>query len=362
MLQNFLFIYRKLNIVPDLKNNAFDFVRLFLSVVVVISHSKMIGFGQQEYGLNIRDIQSFVTLGAFAVFGFFAISGFLITSSLLNSRSISEFIEKRFRRILPGFWACLILTAIFFAPLYYWLSGNSFLEYFTKFGLNGHQYIWNNITTEIKVGYIGNTLDKAIKKEINGPLWSLIFELKAYTFLVLFYFFGIFKNKYLVLLPFIFFWFSHYQVVFNTSYNIWFTNWVGDYKLACLFSYFFAGSFLYVWKEKIFWNWTFFILSILLLYLGLFLDQFALFAPLCLTYSILFISFALPIKNLGKKFGDYSYGIYIYSWPIQNVLFLCGFASFGLLSYTVVSILLSIIAGFLSWHLVEKRFLRRKAT
>jgi peptidoglycan/LPS O-acetylase OafA/YrhL len=85
--------------------------------------------------------------------------------------------------------------------------------------------------------------------------------------------------------------------------------------------------------------------------------------PPCIAYSVLFLSQVLPVKDLSKKIGDYSYGVYIYSTPIQILLhyiIASGVISMGFKTYNVVSILISIIAGFLSWNLVEKRFLKRK--
>lgn len=348
------------NIKIDFKHNSFDFLRLFLALLVVLSHSYNIGFGKQEYGLNLTDMHSFITLGTFAVFGFFAISGFLITASLIRTKSIPDFFAKRFLRVYPGFLVCLILTGIIFAPLFYMVSGNNFLDYFSKFGLNAYNYFWSNSTTEIKSGGIGNVLDKAINKTINGPLWSLFFEIRAYILLVILSVLGLIKNKWMVLIPFLFFWFSHIGVVFNPEYNKWFATYFGDYKVACLFSYFFAGSAFYIWKDKISWNWNVFIVAIVSLTVTIFFDKFSFISPLAVTYVTLFLGFVLPIKSLAKKFGDWSYGVYIYSWPIQNLLYLIGFAGLGYWEYVSASIALSLFAGFMSWNIVEKHFLIKR--
>jgi peptidoglycan/LPS O-acetylase OafA/YrhL len=59
------------------------------------------------------------------------------------------------------------------------------------------------------------------------------------------------------------------------------------------------------------------------------------------------------------RFGDLSYGLYIYGWPVeQTVLYLRPDASWlelFLLAYPATA-----AVAFLSWHLVEKRALRLK--
>ena len=343
----------------DFKNNAFDFVRLFLSLMVVFSHSLWIGFGKLEFTIPAKDMQAQVDFGQIAVYGFFAISGFLIANSWIRSSGIVDFIQKRIFRLFPAFWVCIFISAAFFAPLYFVLSGKTIVTYFSVNGLNSYRYFWTNILLEIRQENIGNTLDLVFRKITNGPLWSLIFEFRAYILLAILGVLGIFKNKFLIILPFLFFWFSHYNVVFDPVYRTWFETWVGDYKIAVLFSYFFAGATFLVWKDKIIMDWKIFTVALLSLWWVVTINRFALVAPLAMTYVTLYLAATLPIRNLSKKIGDWSYGIYIYSWPIQNLLFLMGVAKLGLWPYTFISMTLSCGAGYLSWHLVEKRFLAR---
>ena len=189
----------------DFKNNAFDFVRLFLSLMVVFSHSLWIGFGKLEFTIPAKDMQAQVDFGQIAVYGFFAISGFLIANSWIRSSGIVDFIQKRIFRLFPAFWVCIFISAAFFAPLYFVLSGKTIVTYFSVNGLNSYRYFWTNILLEIRQENIGNTLDLVFRKITNGPLWSLIFEFRAYILLAILGVLGIFKNKFLIILPFLFF-------------------------------------------------------------------------------------------------------------------------------------------------------------
>jgi peptidoglycan/LPS O-acetylase OafA/YrhL len=343
----------------DIKKNGFGWMRLVLALLVVVSHSNWIN-GKAEFGLELKDIHSFTSMGAFAVFGFFIISGFLITGSYINTQDIFIFFKKRILRLAPAFWMCLLLTIIFFAPLYYLFSGKSVIDYFINDFAKGWSYFWSNITVQIQSENYGNALDTAVRKEFNGPLWSLIFEVRAYILLGLLGSIGIFRNRFLILIPAVFFWFSHYNVVFNPGFSQWFGVWVGDYKIAILFSYFFIASAFYVWKDKIPMDWKLFVPSAALVGYGIVIDQFSLFAPLFLTYCVLYIAHKIPTPKWLERLGDMSYGVYIYSWLIQNLLVISSFSKFGLIPFTIFSVMLSLIAGYLSYNLVEKKFLVRR--
>src|SRR5262249_21336913 len=60
------------------------------------------------------------------------------------------------------------------------------------------------------------------------------------------------------------------------------------------------------------------------------------------------------------RFGDLSYGLYIYGWPVEQTLL---YASDGRLAWWQLfplALALSAALAFLSWHLVEKPALRLK--
>jgi peptidoglycan/LPS O-acetylase OafA/YrhL len=344
----------------DLKNNAFDILRLLLALMVVYGHSWTYGFGQGSVSLKIKDMQNEIGFGELAVYGFFVISGFLITASLFRSKGLADFFTKRFLRIMPGFWACLLVLSVVFAPILYSIVHGDFFGYFGKLGLEGYKYFWSNILLEIKQTSIGDILAKSKIGKLDDPLWSLIFEARAFILLAIFWAIGVFRNKFLIFIPIAFFWFSYYGVTFIPGYRDWFSIWVGDWKIACLFTYFFVASAFYVWKDKIAMDWKLFVLALVLAIYCISINQFAIISPLAVTYGLLFISSTLPIKRIPKKIGDLSYGVYIYSAPIQIVLTSAGFSEFGYWPYVFASVVLSLVAGYLSYHLVEKRFLVRK--
>lgn len=59
------------------------------------------------------------------------------------------------------------------------------------------------------------------------------------------------------------------------------------------------------------------------------------------------------------KFGDPSYGIYLYGWPIQNLMVYM-FPKFNVYEIAIISIFICIVLGYLSWHYVEKKFINKR--
>jgi peptidoglycan/LPS O-acetylase OafA/YrhL len=81
--------------------------------------------------------------------------------------------------------------------------------------------------------------------------------------------------------------------------------------------------------------------------------------PLTLAYSTFYFAFTDRIKlRYAAAKGDFSYGTYLFAYPIQQMLISPFIFPFPLI--VLLSIVLSLGAGFLSWHLVEKWFLPRR--
>ena len=68
----------------------------------------------------------------------------------------------------------------------------------------------------------------------------------------------------------------------------------------------------------------------------------------------------MPLQRIGAR-NDYSYGLYIYGFPITQLLLIWGVAGWGLIPFTILSALLTVPLAVLSWWLVEKHALRLKS-
>ncbi|MDZ8055074.1 MAG: hypothetical protein RMX68_005305 [Aulosira sp. ZfuVER01] len=123
---------------------------------------------------------------------------------------------------------------------------------------------------------------------------------------------------------------------------------------------FLSGSLFWLYKEKIIFNGRIFVVVVLLTLVTLPLKLFLWVEPFTLPYIIFWLAINLPLSNFDKH-GDYSYGIYIYSFSIQQLLVQFNLHKLGLGIYFMLSLLLTMPLAILSWHFIEKPCLQFKS-
>jgi peptidoglycan/LPS O-acetylase OafA/YrhL len=75
----------------------------------------------------------------------------------------------------------------------------------------------------------------------------------------------------------------------------------------------------------------------------------------CYAYVLLWAACALPrqLHRIGRR-HDYSYGVYIYAFPVQQIIALVGDGRIGIFVFVVLSAIGTVACAALSWHLVER--------
>jgi peptidoglycan/LPS O-acetylase OafA/YrhL len=341
--------------------NSLMFLRLGLAVLVIFAHSyELGGFGsdplKSRYGFGY---------GELAVDGFFAISGFLITGSYLNSTSVKSYLWKRCLRIFPGFWACLCMTALILCPVLYFLQygnlntvhnllSNSFIDYvkanfFLRVNQNGIEGLFQNHPAQ---------------GVINGSLWSLFPELLCYLGVIIFGKLGLLSKQQRKQVISIFFILLILYVTkdFILSYlqptslygKVWYLT-----KLLGLFTYFMAGALLFLYKDIIPFSPLMGAGSLLIFILCIQLNLFEILGPILLPYVLFGLATILPLQTY-DRFGDYSYGFYIYSYPIQQTIYFFAPHPPSIGAFFMMSLLITFPLAWLSWQLVEQPSLRLK--
>src|ERR1700730_11641565 len=98
--------------------SGFDYMRVFLALGVIFSHSGLISYGLQHersdglWGRILLDPVAFVLVPLF-----FALSGFLVAGSLERSKTLISFFGLRILRIVPALSVEVFLSALFLGPL-----------------------------------------------------------------------------------------------------------------------------------------------------------------------------------------------------------------------------------------------------
>lgn len=294
-----------------------------------------------------------------AICGFFVISGFLVTKSFLSSKNVYAYFVKRAKRLLPAYYTVILLCALVLSLL----SSFAFSSYFSNSGL--YQYLFANLTF---LNFLHPTLPGVFSGHfipaVDGALWTIKVEVGFYIILP---FIILFTNKwhsfkkgwaFLIILYALSILFRQVFIYFGEqSNNILFINL--SHQLPGFLSYFLSGSILFVCYD-------FFLKKknlILLIALPVFLLErhfdWEILRPLALGCMVIYAAFSFSFLNSFGKYGDISYGIYIFHFPIIQALIVCNFYSTNPLISFLLTILIVCMVGLLSWHLIEKRFLSR---
>jgi peptidoglycan/LPS O-acetylase OafA/YrhL len=338
------------------RQNNYDFLRIFAALLVVLSHSFLIADNSLDHDLLMVVTHGQISLGRVGVFIFFVLSGFLITGSYQRSKCPASFLKNRFLRIMPGF-LCVVLASVFIlGPLFTTLPVT---EYLTQ--SQTYQYLLNLTFLKWDDYLPGVFQHTHAKGYINGSLWTIRFEIYCYLVVCVLGMLNLLKRRTALIL-----------LVATGCINALFsTGWINlpaekgflyfIKTFSKLYGYFSIGMLFYLFRKYIVLDTKLIALALLLLVM-----PFCWKIPgwlLAFPAAYLLFSFAysprIRFYNAAKS-GDLSYGIYIYAWPIQQIMdqYLGNDANW----LTIFVFSLPVILGFawLSWHFVEKRSLQLK--
>lgn len=319
----------------DGKHNSLNFIRLSLAIFVIVYHAAPIG-GFDVY-LRIGDI----SLGHLAVAGFFCISGYLITQSRMRS-TIGRYALKRSLRILPGFWACLIVTAFGVALLISLRTGDwnpgAALSYVTS-----NADMWNGAQN------VGSTTSGLPYPEsFNGSLWTLRFELLCYIMVAVALSIGFIKRNRLFILA---------AFVALTAGSVLAPDSVPQPLLDFLFltPFFLAGAVLYFYADRVTVSHKLALVAAVVFVAVALLGQGESLGGLPVAYLCMYAGIVLPkwFQSVGRD-NDISYGMYLYGFPVQHLLVAIGAAGAGQALYSVASVLATVPFAVASWFLIER--------
>lgn len=352
------------------KSNSLGFIRFFAAVVVIFTHC---------FALGDFDLQSLAFInqlpGTIAVEIFFILSGFLITASYLRSTSIFRYAWHRFLRIYPGLWFCLIFTAFVIAPVVFFFANyGNFSDYFSSPDNNPFTYIQANLINPRQQIRIANLFEtNPWSSDLNGSLWTLWFEIKYYMLVPLLglcglltkrkrLFLGIFLVIFLIyilqlLVP------ATREFFFDIPYlSLYTENGMYTWKGKRLLLYFMAGSLLFLYRKRVNMDSKpLFMMAVLGTLLGFTILPHDLICIIVLPYLIFWLAIHLPFQNFEKNIqGDYSYGLYIYGYPVQQTLTCFGLHQYGFGIYFFLSIIGTLPLAIASWHYIEKPFCKFK--
>lgn len=352
-------------------NNALGLIRLLLASLVIVDHAFPLGgFGKDPFW-NATNGQA--SLGSLAVAGFFAISGYLIAKSGMSG-DVVQFMWKRTLRIFPAYWVLLAFTAFIVAPIL-WVSAGSTLETFFSgqgngFGVSPYYFVTGNWTLTIGTYGIYDLLLETTPygreiggSALNGSIWTLVYEWQCYLLIAILVLFGVMKRAKLVVpILVVAYLFAQLALTFGWQpITAVLPSYLSNPYTCSLGFTFLMGSLIAVYSRKVPFDLRLGLFAGAVLLVTLRFGGFNTFGIIAGSYFVLFLAAWLPKKVhwIGQK-NDYSYGIYIYGFLVEQVLAYLLVYKLDFIPFVVISWIVTFGLAWLSWHLIEKRAMALK--
>lgn len=336
--------------------NNFDFILLVAAFMVIWGHAYTL-LSQPGVPIVMGS-----TIHTFAVKVFFAVSGYLVMSSWIQDPNPIRFIFKRLLRIIPAFVVVVAFSALILGPA---VTDLTIAEYFSSDIL--FQY-FSNLIFYIHYALPGVYYNNIYPVAVNGSIWTLPVELFMYLLLL-----AVGCSSFLMgrettrifwclltliviaitvvkaaIIPKLF----DGVVIYGTLVS-------ASLELA---PYFLVGGMLALFSQLIRYSVT---VAIMLFFIGVFFTG---TGTLIHVLNILFVcytvvvfgSLSTPYIRQTGRFGDISYGVYLYGFPVAQTLSWAFGHDIPFLAHIFLALAFTIILAFFSWHLVEKPALSLK--
>jgi len=335
------------------RSNNFTLLRLLAALAVLFGHSYALslGTGGGEDPISNLCIRYWgESLPSLAVDLFFVTSGFLVTASYLQRDSLFAFIEARALRIYPGlivavlFCVFVVGALVTTEPIGSYISSPSTLSF-----LKHNTLLIDGVQFDLPSVFLSNPYPVSV----NGSLWTLPVELWMYFWVAILGSLSLLKGEKAFNAIFVVLCLMYAQS--TTSFYI-----VGDPRCAQLGLLFLLGGFFYVNGNQIPLSFSVFGGLCLLAYLTLEYGFAGFIKAICFSYLVLLLALhpRLRLPSI-DHWGDISYGLYIYAFPVQQAIAYL-MPQIRPLSMFMLATLITVFLAIISWRLVEKPALKLK--
>ena len=326
--------------------NNFDFLRFVFAFTVAFAHL-----------IELTDLEALkpfkIYLNArLAIDGFFIISGFLIAKSYENSAKLKEYIIRRAKRIIPAYAVVILASALLFSVI----SSYSIYDYFSN------SQFWNYLAANLSFqNYLEPCLPGVFETNkfcaVNGALWTIKLEEAFYLLVPVFYWLvRVKKLNFYVLIVIVY--------LFSVSYYMYFLS-INNYRIAKQLPgalAFFATGIVYYKNFSILKKWKDYIIipCLIVFVLEHYILKTQLLKPISFGFMVFYAAYSFRFLNNFGKYGDFTYGIYIYHYPLIQLFGVLGlFNKYPPLIICALVLMLTLLIAILSWYLVELPYLSK---
>ena len=320
------------------RKNSLNFLRLFFAVTVIVTHAwQTAGYG---FGPGIAG----KPVGYWAVMGFFAISGYFVTKSR-RKYDLKTFMTHRVLRIYPAYLVCLLMIAAVFAPLSTaWGSGNEDVR-------SAAEFVGRNLLLKEYQSGIDATLlhTPSHSPAWNVSLWTLFYEFACYIAVGLLLCAATRYHRLLVLAAFV------ATAAVASANRVPYAGLAGSSieRFVWLAPFFFAGSLMALYAKRIPLNGYIGLAVLVLVPIGAQLNLAPAISALPAAYLVVLLGVALPLHRVGAV-NDISYGMYIYAFPVQQLMNEIGANRLPIGVSLTIAVLATVPVAAASWFFVER--------
>jgi peptidoglycan/LPS O-acetylase OafA/YrhL len=328
------------------RNNNLNLIRMIAAVAVLVSHAWPIALGAEAVQPLERGLMG-STLGGIAVYVFFAISGFLIARSYERQASVFRWARARVLRLFPALFVVLLLTVLVLGPLVTALPAD---VYFSDPATM--TYVPRNMSLAfLQYDLPGVFLDQPYPGAINGSLWTLVYEVLCYGGVLVAGLLGALGNRPRMALAL-----AAYAAAYLLVFQVLEPEQVHP-RLRMLLGLglpFAIGTAFHVWRDRVLLSPAIVALLVAAATLAHGTAAFHVTMVLALVWGVFVVGY-MPGAFLQRynRLGDYSYGVYIYAFPMQQLMIHL-FAPMGPLMNIALALPATLALAVLSWVCVEK--------
>jgi peptidoglycan/LPS O-acetylase OafA/YrhL len=321
----------------DRRHNNFDFLRFVLAAAVIWSHCYALRGLEDPVFAFTRQIDA----GSLAVDGFFVLSGFLITQSWESDPTLRTFALKRALRLVPALLVALAFGALIVGLI---MTPRTAAEYLDA------PSTWLHFTGILFNRHLASPLlfeGNPTPYQLNASLWSLRYEIFCYGLVAVLGAFG--AGRWSRLAP---------ALMAGGLASQTLLGWMGapvlgiPFTTSRLVACFFAGGALYALRRRVPCRTDLAALAVAVLLVASLVGGLRLVFPIAGAYLLLWVACCpwVRLQRFGAR-GDFSYGLYVFAYPIQQSLVQIGTLSLPLLFGASFAATLALAA--LSWRFVE---------
>ena len=332
----------------DYRCSGFDYLRIVLAVGVILWHGSIVSYGpvfdkslhQTAIGTIARTILPM----------FFALSGFLVAGSLFRSGSLVTYASNRALRIFPALVVEVLLSAVVLGgilttlPLGDYLTSGQFVRYL------------GNVFGIVYVFLPGVFEDNPIDW-VNISLWTVPYELECYIALLVVAATGLIRRPLLFLLALV-----AVQVALPL-YDFYGRNEIAGINRVpprTLVLCFLAGVGFYVFRDRVPVGRVAGAVALVVAVLMVHSGTLVYFIPLPIAYATVVIGLMDPPRLPVIFGGDYSYGLYLYAFPFQQLQAHLFPDHRDWTANMAFALPCAALFAVFSWHTIERPILMRR--